>query len=167
MEVGQNCRSHTPLTPPTAISLPPRCIQGLICMVIVNTVKQQQTLSSYDQTGQYGYQSPCNMCTCVCGSICCCPTSSPSSSCPSSPVTTSVVTVRRGDLSVEEPKQRRPGRRPISELMAEDENSCITLSDKGNGYSTGEGRMCILVYRQKIRYAGAAQVKIFVISICQ
>ncbi|KDR23860.1 hypothetical protein L798_12917 [Zootermopsis nevadensis] len=61
MEVGQNCRSHTPLTPPTAISLPPRCIQGLICMVIVNTVKQQQTLSSYDQTGQYGYQSPCNM----------------------------------------------------------------------------------------------------------
>ncbi|XP_021925247.1 uncharacterized protein LOC110832469 isoform X3 [Zootermopsis nevadensis] len=87
--------------------------------------------------------------------------------CPSSPVTTSVVTVRRGDLSVEEPKQRRPGRRPISELMAEDENSCITLSDKGNGYSTGEGRMCILVYRQKIRYAGAAQVKIFVISICQ
>ncbi|XP_021925238.1 uncharacterized protein LOC110832469 isoform X2 [Zootermopsis nevadensis] len=148
MEVGQNCRSHTPLTPPTAISLPPRCIQGLICMVIVNTVKQQQTLSSYDQTGQYGYQSPCNIC-------------------PSSPVTTSVVTVRRGDLSVEEPKQRRPGRRPISELMAEDENSCITLSDKGNGYSTGEGRMCILVYRQKIRYAGAAQVKIFVISICQ
>jgi hypothetical protein len=47
------------------------------------------------------------------------------------PLTTTVVTTRRGGLAIEEPKRRRPGRRPISELMAEDENSLYYIIRQG------------------------------------
>ncbi|PSN33726.1 Cohesin subunit SA-1 [Blattella germanica] len=40
---------------------------------------------------------------------------------PQPPITTTIVTRRGGGLAIEEPKKRRPGRKPISELMAEDE----------------------------------------------
>jgi hypothetical protein len=47
------------------------------------------------------------------------------------PLTTTIVTTRRGGLAIEEPKKRRPGRRPISELMAEDENSLYYIIRQG------------------------------------
>jgi hypothetical protein len=47
------------------------------------------------------------------------------------PLTTTIVTTRRGGLAIEEPKKRRPGRRPISELMAEDESSLYYIIRQG------------------------------------
>ena len=50
---------------------------------------------------------------------------------PQPPITTTIVTRRGGGLAIEEPKKRRPGRKPISELMAEDENSLYFIIRQG------------------------------------
>jgi hypothetical protein len=47
------------------------------------------------------------------------------------PLMSTIVTTRRGGVVIEEPKKRRPGRRPISELMAEDENSLYYIIRQG------------------------------------
>jgi hypothetical protein len=47
------------------------------------------------------------------------------------PLTTTIVTTRWGGLAIEEPKKRRPSRRPNSELMAEDENSLYYIIRQG------------------------------------
>ncbi|XP_021930436.1 cohesin subunit SA-1 isoform X4 [Zootermopsis nevadensis] len=102
-------------------------------------VQQQQTLSSYDQTGQYDQPpTPVNMVTRVrvtrarvrAAAAAAAPPPPPPPAAPA-PMTATVVTTRRGGLAVEEPKKRRPGRRPMSELMAEDENSLYYIIRQG------------------------------------
>lgn len=95
--------------------------------------QQQQTLANFDQPGQYEQPATPAIVTRVRVTRARVRAAQAAANPPVSqpPVTATIVTRRMGGLAIEEPKKRRPGRKPISELMAEDENSLYFIIRQG------------------------------------